>query len=169
LRPNPTGAGSGSGSAEFDNNSPVPNKEQSKESKTFDYDSRSKFSKKKKKVQDQCSKNEQNKAGIDELPNSSQYIYNLKTKIAKKSLKVVWKNSEAKKEVLAALDLINTGKLLPRHQKNFKGFKTLKELKFNKTRMLVQPGTDGGTDQIVAIFMRDDMENIVAIFKSKYK
>lgn len=54
-------------------------------------------------------------------------------------------------------------------KKNIKGFKTLKELKFTKTRMLVQPGINGGPDQIVAIFMRSDMDNIASIFKSKYK
>jgi hypothetical protein len=118
---------------------------------------------------DQCSIDEQNKAGIDELPDSSEYIYNLETKTARKALKTVWKNTEAKKEVLAGLDKMNSGKLLPRNKKNFKGFKTLKELKFTKTRMLVQPGINGGPDQIVAIFMRRDMDNIASNFKGKYK
>jgi hypothetical protein len=143
--------------------------QESQESKTFDYDSRSNSPKSKKKSQDQCSIDEQNKAGIDELPDSSEYIYNLETKTARKALKAVWKNTEAKKEVLAGLDKMDSGKLLPRSQKNFKGFKTLKELKFTKTRMLVQPGINGGPDQIVAIFMRRDMDNIALNFKGKYK
>jgi hypothetical protein len=35
--------------------------------------------------------------------------------------------------------------------------------------MLVQPGKNGDPDQIAAIFMRRDIENIVSIFKGKYK
>ena len=159
-------AGAGNGGADWDEH---PKKEQPQESKTFDYDYRSNSPKNEKKSQDQCSIDEQNKAGIDELLDSSEFIYNLETKTARKALRKVWKNPEAKKEVLAGLDKMNSGELLPRNQKNFKGFKTLKELKFTKTRMLVQPGINGGPDQIVAIFMRSDMDNIASIFKSKYK
>ena len=54
-------------------------------------------------------------------------------------------------------------------EKNFKGFKTLKEIKLRDTRMLVQPGQNGGPDQIVAIFMKRDLDNIVSVFKGKYK
>jgi len=64
---------------------------------------------------------------------------------------------------------MNKGELLPRNQKNFKGFKTLKEIKLTDTRMLVQPGQNGRPDQIVAIFMRRDLDNIASIFKYKYK
>jgi hypothetical protein len=48
-------------------------------------------------------------------------------------------------------------------RKHFKGFK------LTDTRMLVQLGKNGNPDQIVAIFMRRDLENIVSIFKGKYK
>ena len=164
---NPAGAGNGGGNAEFDDNNPSSKKEQSQESKTFDY--RSNDPQKKKKSKDQCPIHEQNKAGIDSLPDSSEFTYNLETKTAKKALKKVWKNTEAKKEVLAGLDRMNKGELLPRNQKNFKGFKTLKEIKLTDTRMLVQPGKNGDPDQIVAIFMRRDLENIASIFKGKYK
>jgi hypothetical protein len=112
---------------------------------------------------------EQNKAGIDELPNSSKFVYKLETKTAKKTLQKVWKNPKAKKEVLAGLDRMNKGELLPRNQKPFKGFKTLKEIKLTDTRILVQPGQNGGPDQIVAIFMRRDLDYIASIFKDKYK
>lgn len=166
---NPAGADGGGGAAEFDDQCSVPENQKSQESKVSDYDYRSNSPKKKKKSQDQCSIDEQNKAGIDELPDSSEFIYKLETKTARKALKTVWKNPEAKKEVLAGLDKMNSGKLLPRNQKNFKGFKTLKELKFTKTRMLVQPGINGSPDQIVAIFMRRDMDNIASNFKGKYK
>lgn len=158
---NPAGAGNGGGAPEFEENSPV--------SKNFDYDYRSNDPQKKNKLNDQCPITEQNKAGIDELPDSSKFIYKLETKTARKALKDVWKNPEAKKEVLAGLDRMNKGELLPRNQKNFKGFKTLKEIKLTDTRMLVQPGQNGGPDQIVAIFMRRDLDNIASIFKYKYK
>lgn len=160
---NPAGAGGGGGAAEFDGS--VSKEQKSQESETFDYDYRSNHPQKKKKSKDQCPIDEQNKAGIDELPDSSEFIYNLETKTAKKALKKVWKNPEAKKEVLAGLDRMNKGELLPRNQKNFKGFKT----KLTDTRMLVQPGKNGGPDQIVAIFMRRDLDNIASIFKGKYK
>jgi len=53
---------------------------------------------------------------------------------------------------------MNKGELLLRNQKNLKGFKTLKEIKLTDTRMLVQPGKNGGLDEIVAIFMRRDLD-----------
>lgn len=165
----PAGAGNRGGPAEFDDQCPVPNKKQSQELKTFDYNYPSNDPKKKKQSsEDQWLIDEQNKAGVDELPDSSQFIYKLETKTARKALKNVWKNSEAKKEVLAGLDTMNKGELLPRNQKNFKGFKTLKEIKLTDTRMLIQPGQNGGPDQIVAIFMRRDLDNIASIFKNKY-
>ena len=163
-------AGAGGGAPEFDDQCPVPKKEQSQESNTPNHGSTSKSKKKKKQSsENQCPIDEQNKGGIDELPNSSEFIYKLETKTARKALKNVWKNPEAKKEVLAGLDRMNKGELLPRNQKNFKGFKTLKEIKLTDTRMLVQPGQNGGPDQIVAIFMRRDLDNIASIFKDKYK
>jgi hypothetical protein len=70
---NPAGAGGGGGAPEFDDNSPVLNKEQSQESKTFDYDYRSNDPKKKKQSKDQCSIDEQNKAGFKELPDSEKF------------------------------------------------------------------------------------------------
>ena len=35
--------------------------------------------------------------------------------------------------------------------------------------MLVQPGKNGDPNQIVAIFIRRDLDNIASIFKGKYK
>jgi hypothetical protein len=64
---------------------------------------------------------------------------------------------------------MNKGELLSRNQKNFKGFKTLKEIKLTDTRILLQPGQNGNPDQILAIFMRRDLDNIASIFKGKYK
>ena len=166
---NPAGAGGGGRGAEFDDQCPVPKKQQLQESESFTYDDYPYQKKKKQSSDDQWPIDEQNKAGIDELPDSSEFIYKLETKTAKKALKNVWNNPEAKKEVLAGLDRMNKGELLPRNQKNFKGFKTLKEIKLTDTRMLVQPGQNGGPDQIVAIFMRRDLDKIASIFKGKYK
>jgi len=111
----------------------------------------------------------QNKAGIDELPDSSEFIYSLETKTAKKRLKTVWRNPKAKKEVLAGLDRLDRAKLVPRNQKDFKGFKTLKEIKLTNTRMLIQVGKNGAPDEIVAILMRRDLDDIVLKFKNKYE
>ena len=71
--------------------------------------------------EDQC--DQQNKAGINELPDSSKFIYNLRTKTARKAAKIAWKNSEARKEIISNLDKIDKGNLLPRNEKNFKGIK----------------------------------------------
>jgi hypothetical protein len=111
---------------------------------------------------------QQNKGDIDELPDSSKYSYKLETKTARKALDKVWKDPKARKEVLAGLKRIDKGELLPRNQKTFKACKTLNEIKFGKTRMLTQTGQNGGPDQIVAIFMRNDLEKIASIFKGIY-
>jgi len=73
-----------------------------------------------------CPISEQNKAGVDKLPDSSEFFIIWRVRLLKKVLKKVWKNPEAKKEVLAELDGIDQGELLPRNQKDFKDFKTLK-------------------------------------------
>ena len=162
---NPAGAGGGGAYNELDDILPIPDK-QKLDQNNPEHPS---FYSKKKKSAEQCLIDEQNKGGIDELPDSSKVIYNLETKAAKQTLRKIWKNPEAKKEVLAGLARIDRGELLPRNQKNFKGFKTLKEIKLTKTRMLVQPGKNGAPDTILAIFMRRDMDDIVLAFKNKYK
>ena len=116
--------------------------------------------------EDQC--DQQNKAGINELPDSSKFIYNLETKTAKKAVKNVWKNPQARKEIISNLDKIDRGELLPRNEKDFKGFKTLKELKFTKTRMLVRPGKNGKPDEIIAIFLRRDLDDVAKKLKNKF-
>jgi hypothetical protein len=158
----------------------IPDKQKDKDQKNTPEDLSS-FSGKKKSKQkndkenrnaskEQCKKFEQNKAGIDELPDSFEYLYNIETKTAKQALRKVWKNPKAKKEVLAGLGKMDRGELVPRNQKDFKGFKTLKEIKLNKTRMLVNTGKKGAPDEIVAIFLRRDIDDIAnnKNFKNTY-
>lgn len=83
---NPAGAGGGGGNAEFDDNWPVTKKEQLEKSKTFNYDYSLNSEKKKKQPAEECLLYEQNKANMDELPDSSEFIYSLETKTAKKGL-----------------------------------------------------------------------------------
>jgi hypothetical protein len=40
---------------------------------------------------------------------------------------------------------------------------------FSMTRMLIKLGLNGKPDQIVAIFMRQDLDTIVTSLKGKYK
>lgn len=90
-------------------------------------------------------------------------------KAARTALERVWSNNDAKAEVLAALQSMDEGTLRPRNLKNFKGFESLTEGKFTKTRMLIQKGEEGKPDMIRAIFLRDDMAKVERSFKSKYK
>jgi hypothetical protein len=99
----------------FDDPSPVPKKQPAQESSANHNHPNFTQNSKKKKSKEQCPIDEQNKAGIDELPDSSEFFYKLETKTARKAIKNVWKNPEVKKEVLAALDRMDKGKLLPRN------------------------------------------------------
>lgn len=67
---------------------------------------------------------------------------------------------------LTGFKRIDNGELLPRNQKDLKGFKTLKEIKLNDTRMLVQ---QGDPDKIVAIFMRSELKDVSLKLKDIYK
>ena len=100
--------------------------------------------------------------------NRRKLRFNLKGDF-KNFLKKVWKNPNARQEVLEALSKIEKGELLPRNEKDFKGFKSLKELKFSNTRMLMQPGKDGEPDKIVVICMRRDLDDLVPKLRKKYE
>ena len=52
-----------------------------------------------------------------------------------------------------------------RNQKALQGFKNLKEVKLNKTRIIVNPGKNGAPDQIVGIVMRKHLESFTTKFK----
>jgi hypothetical protein len=111
----------------------------------------------------------QNKAGINDLPDSSRFIYRLETKSAKKTVKKVWKNSKAQKELLAGLKRMDKGELLPRNEKSLKGFKKLKEVKLNDVRVIVNPGRKGDPDEIVGIVMRKDLKAFTNGFDKKFQ
>ena len=81
----------------------------------------------------------------------------------------MWKDSEAKKETLSKLEKIEKGEFTGRNQKPLTGFKKLKEYKFNKIRIIVQPGQKGAPDQIVGIVKRSRLTNLMKTFKNKFK
>jgi hypothetical protein len=62
---------------------------------------------------------------------------------------------------------MNSGELLPRNQKDFKGFKNLKELKFKDTRIIILPPKNAAPEEIVAIFLRNDMKTIEKGFEKQ--
>ena len=63
---------------------------------------------------------------------------------------------------------MNSDKLLPRNEKTFKAFKSLKECKFTKIRMLVCSGKNGKPDEIIAIFLRRYLDGVAQKLKNKF-
>ena len=177
VAPGTGGGGDGSGDDSYNNDIPLESQWEtnSKTWENFQNDPRfyGRDKKGKKENLETCSINdaiaEQNKAGIEDLPDSSKFIYDLEGKPVKGALKNVWKNPKAKKEVLAGLSIMDRDELVPRNQKDFKGFKDIKEIKLNDTRMLVRPGKNGKPDEIVAIVMRRDLKDLAAKLKNKLK
>lgn len=80
----------------------------------------------------------------------------------------MWQDSEAKKEALSKLKKINKEELTPRNQKSLRGFKKLKEYKFNKIRIIVNTGQKGAPDTIVAIVKRLRLDNLMKTFQNKF-
>ena len=80
----------------------------------------------------------------------------------------MWKDPETKKEALSKLEKINNGELTPRNQKSLRGFKKLKEYKFNKIRIIVNTGQKGAPDTIVAIVKRLRLDNLMKTFQNKF-
>jgi hypothetical protein len=154
---NPAGAGNGGGAAEFDDYCPAPNKEQSQKPETFDY--RSNSPKKNKKSQDQCSIDEQNKAGLKELPDSENFSYNMdQGRGLKKQAQKVWKNPKAKQEVLRMLERFGdeNAKI---QEKPLTGFKKLTELKNSGPgpRIFIYRGKNE-QPVVVGFCMRNDLD-----------
>lgn len=113
----------------------------------------------------------ENKGGVDELPSSqlNKYYFNIENSSAKSALKSAWKNTEARKEIVDFLNDIDLGNAKPRNSKDFKSFKSLTELKVTKVRMLVRNRKEGQPDEIVAIFLRRDLDTITKSFSNQYK
>ena len=66
------------------------------------------------------------------------------------------------------MDKIDRGELPSWNEKDFKGFKTLKESKFTKTWTLIRPGKNGKPDEIIAIFLRRDLDDVAKKLKNKF-
>jgi hypothetical protein len=171
---NPGDSGIGPSSWEEDNL--IPPEERWKDDPDYwaDYKyNREDFKKKKKLEEEVCSISDplQNKAGIEELPDSSsgKYLYKIDTKAAREELDKVWKDPKAKKETLSKLEKIEKGELTSRNQKSLQGFKKLKEYKFNKIRIIVKPGQKGAPEQIVGIVKRSRLTDLMKTFKNKFK
>jgi hypothetical protein len=171
---NPGDSGIGPSSWEEDNL--IPPEERWKDDPDYwaDYKyNREDFKKKKKLEEEVCSISDplQNKAGIEELPDSSsgKYLYKIDTKAAREELDKVWKDPKAKKETLSKLEKIEKGELTSRNQKSLQGFKKLKEYKFNKIRIIVEPGQKGAPEQIVGIVKRSRLTDLMKTFKNKFK
>jgi hypothetical protein len=171
---NPGDSGIGPSSWEEDNL--IPPEERWKDDPDYwaDYKyNREDFKKKKKLEEEVCSISDplQNKAGIEELPDSSsgKYLYKIDTKAAREELDKVWKDPKAKKETLSKLEKIEKGELTSRNQKSLQGFKRLKEYKFNKIRIIVEPGQKGAPEQIVGIVKRSRLTDLMKTFKNKFK
>ena len=143
------GTGSGHGGEGISGGAKIPPPEEWKYDpdywKSYRYDS----NQEKKNKEKICPIPDQYKAGFDELPDSSKYIYDIENS-SKENLKHVWKNPKAKKELLKKLEKINKGELTPRNRKSLKGFKRLKEYKFGRKGILViiNPGKKGEPDTI---------------------
>ena len=171
---NPGDSGNGPSSWEEDNL--IPPEERWKYDPDYwaDYKYNPEDFKKKKKLEEEvCSISNplQNKAGIEELPDSSsgKYLYKIDTKAARDELDKVWKDPKAKKETLSKLEKIEKGELTSRNQKSLQGFKKLKEYKFNKIRIIVEPGQKGAPEQIVGIVKRSRLTDLMKTFKNKFK
>ena len=132
------------------------------------------FKKKKKKdnPEEQTCTPEQlrKKAGISELPESSSgnYVFDVTIKTAREELRNLWKDKNLQDELLNGLDRMDQGNLLPRNVKDFKGYKSLKEIKLKELRMLIQPGKNGQPDKIISIFRKPKLQIIKKCIKGRY-
>lgn len=81
----------------------------------------------------------------------------------------MWKDPKAKKETLSKLEKIEKGELTGRNQKSLQGFKKLKKYKFNRIRIIVEPGQKGAPEQIVGIVKRSRLTDLMKTFKNKFK
>jgi hypothetical protein len=66
----------------------------------------------------------ESKAGFKELPDGKNFLYNMdQGRGLINQAKKVWKNPQARKEIIFNLEKIDRGELLPRNEKDFKGIK----------------------------------------------
>jgi hypothetical protein len=53
-------------------------------------------------------------------------------------------------------------------QENLEGFKTLKKYKKNDIRIIAVRGKGNKPEKVVAIIARDDLDDLLKVFKKKY-
>lgn len=64
---------------------------------------------------------------------------------------------------------MDVSELLPGNQKDFKGFKTIKEIKLKDTQMFLDQKKNGAPDKIITIFMRRNLNDVSSKLKDIYK
>jgi hypothetical protein len=110
----------------------------------------------------------QNKADINDLPDScnGKYVYDISIKGARKTAKKIWVNKVFKKTAINMLQSIDEGAQIT--QENLEGFKSLKRYKKGKVRIIAVRGKKDQPEKIIAIITRDDLEDLLKVFKKKY-
>jgi hypothetical protein len=111
----------------------------------------------------------QNKAGIDELPDSENFSYNMdQGRGLKEQDKRVWKNPKAKKEVLIMLERFGNENA-EIQEKSLKGFKKLTELKNSPSGPRIFIYREKNEKPVVVGFcMRNDLDATLSKLKKKF-
>lgn len=133
--------------------------------------------KKLEEVTDSDSETEKNtcslksKAGLKGLPDGKNFVYDMdQGRGLKKLAKRVWKNSEAKKEVLRMLSRFDDENANIQ-EKAIQGFNDLTELKNSGSgvRIIIYNGKDKSEPPaVIVICMRDDLEEALKKLETKY-
>jgi hypothetical protein len=169
---NPGDSGSGTSSWEEDNL--IPPEERWKDGPDYwaDYKyNQNDFSKNKDKDEEKtCSISDelQNKADIDDLPDScnGKYVFDISNKKAKQKVKKLWTDKDFKNTATSMLGSIDSGARIT--QENLEGFNTLKRYKKGDVRIIVVRSKGNEPEKIIAIIPRKDLDGLLKVFKKKY-
>jgi hypothetical protein len=169
----PGDSGSGSGTSSWEEDNLIPPKEIWKDDPDYwaDYKSnREDFKKKKKLEEETCSISDelQNKADIDDLPDScnGKYVFDISNKKAKQKVRKLWTDKNFKNTATNMLGSIDSGTRIT--QENLEGFNTLKRYKKGDVRIIVVRSKGNEPEKIIAIIPRKDLEDLLKVFKKKY-
>jgi len=108
-----------------------------------------------------------NKAGFDELPDSTNFSYDMEQgRGLKKQAKKVWRNPKAKKEILNMLERFDNEEI---QEKPLEGFRKLTELKNSPSgpRVFVYRGKNENPT-VVGFSMRNDLNATIKKLKTKF-